>query len=111
MKEPSVAFVDLKSARIFPIPGATIDEARGVRKVHVETRETHAILIFGDQFMGFSGSPGESQNTISGSSLLVDCVFGRAASFSCSAECEVVGAELVELELTAVSIWAPPDLS
>lgn len=72
MKDPSVALVERKSVRISVVPGATIEEARGVRSVHADTSTTLMIFSFDDQFIGFSGSLGPSQKTTLGSSIVVE---------------------------------------
>ena len=53
MKLPTVWFVLSKSLMINWTPGATIDDARGVRKVMPETILMFPHLLFTDQFSGF----------------------------------------------------------
>lgn len=53
MKLPTAWFVLSKSLMINWTPGATIDDARGVRKVMPETILIVPHFLFMDQFSGF----------------------------------------------------------
>ena len=56
-----------------------MEDARGVTKVIIETRETMPQRWKGDQFMGFSGSLGPSQKTMLG-------LFSSSEAFSFESE-------------------------
>lgn len=114
MNDPRVIDDELNSRRITSVPGATIDDARGVRSVQAETNTTLMILSLFGQFIGFSGSSGESQKTMLGPSWAVIAdVAGWDFSVSTIPEFELEFAESIAVKSSffdrcsdEVSFWS-----
>lgn len=82
------------SVRICRTAGATMEEARGVRNVQVDTRATLVILRREDQFSGHAGSSSPSHPTM----LLGDSDWATSSSMSeasCSFVASFSGSDIV----------------
>lgn len=68
---PTISFILLNSASTTPMPGARIDEAKGVTKVMADTRPTMSHFLALGKLRGMVGSSWPSQPTTPASRSLV----------------------------------------